>query len=52
MCLVNQLRSDYSGNLSRVGNVVDYLSVIDQYQFLLHICILVWVMFNLLRDKI
>ena len=52
MCLVNQFRSDYSGNLRRVENVVDYLSVIDQYQFLLHICILVGVMFHLLRDKI
>ena len=52
MCLVSQLRSDYSGNLSRVENVVDYLFVIDQYQFLLHICILVGVMFHLLRDRI
>ena len=52
MCLVSQLRSDYSGNLSRVGNVVGYLSVIDQYQFLLRICILIGVMFHLLRDKI
>ena len=51
MCLVNQLRSDYFGN-QRVGNVVDYLFVIDQCQFLLHICILVGVMFHLLRDKI
>ena len=50
--LVNQIRSDYSGNLSRVDNVADYLSVIDQYQFLLHICILVGVMFHLLQDKI
>ena len=52
MCLVNQLHSDYSGNLSRKENAVDYLFVIDQCQFLLHICILVGVMFNLLRDKI
>ena len=52
MCLVNQLRSDYSGNLSRVENVVGFLSVIDQYQFLLHIFILVEVMFHLLRDEI
>ena len=33
MFLVNQLRSDYFGNLNKVGNVVDYLSVIDQCQF-------------------
>ena len=50
--LINQLRSDYFGNLSRVENVVDYLFVIDQCQFLLHICILVGVMFHLLRDRI
>ena len=47
MCLVNQLRSDYFGNLSRVENVLDYLSVIDQCQ--LHS---VGVMFYHLRDKI
>ena len=52
MCLVNQLHCDYSGNLSRVENVVGYLYVVDQYQFLLHICILIGVMFHLLRDKI
>ena len=52
MCLVSQLRSDYSGNLSRVENIVDYLYVIDQYQFLLRIYILIGVMFHLLRDKI
>ena len=52
MCLVRQLRSDYSDNLSRVENVVSYLSVIDQYQFLLRIFILIGVMFHLLRDKI
>ena len=40
MFLVNQLHSDYFGNLSRVENVVDYLFVIDQCQFLLRICIL------------
>ena len=51
MCLVNQLHSDYSGNLSRVENVVGYLSVIDQYQFLLHICILIGVMFHLCEIK-
>ena len=52
MCLINQIRSDYFGNLSRVENVVDYLIVIDQSQLLVHICILVGVMFHLLRDKI
>ena len=52
MFLVNQLRGDYFGNLSQVGNVVDYLSVIDQCQFLMHTYILVGVMFHLLRDKI
>ena len=48
MFLVNKLRSDCFGNLSKVGKVVDYLSVIDQCQFLLHICILVGMMFHLL----
>ena len=52
MFQVNQLQSDYFGNLTKVGNVVDYLSVIDQCQFLMHICILIGVMFHLLRDKI
>ena len=52
MCLVNQLHSDYSGNLSRVENAVDCLFVIDQCQFLLHVCILVGGMFHLLQDKI
>ena len=52
MFQVNQLRSDYFGNLSKVGNVVDCLSVIDQCQFLLHICILIGVIFQLLQDKI
>ena len=52
MCLLNQLRSDYFGNLSRVGNFVDYLSVIVDCQFLLHICILVGVVFHVLRHKI
>ena len=52
MCRVNQLHSDYSGNLSRVENAVDYLFVINQCQFLLHICILVGVMFHLLQGKI
>ena len=52
MFLVDQLRSDYFDNLSKVGNVVGYLSVIDQYQFLLHICILVGVIFRLLQGKI
>ena len=52
MCQVNQLRSDDSGNLSRVENVVYYLSVIDQCQFLLHIYILVGVIFHHLRDTV
>ena len=52
MYLINQLHSDYFGNLDRVGKVVSYLFVIDQYQFLLHIYILIGVMFRLLRDKI
>ena len=52
MFLVDQLRSDYFGNLSKVGNVVGYLFVIGQCQFLLHICILVGVMFCLLQGKI
>ena len=52
MCLVIQLHSDFSGNLSRVENAVDYFFVIDQCQFLLHICIRVGGMFHLLQDKI
>ena len=51
MYLINQLHSDYFGNLGR-ENVVDYLFVIDQCQFLLRICILIGVMFHLLRDRI
>ena len=52
MFLVDQLRSDYFGYLSKVENVVGYLFVIDQCQFLLHICILVGVMFRLFQGKI
>ena len=52
MYLINQLRSDYFGNLDRVGNVVDYLFVFDQYQFLLRYYTLIGVMFHLLRDRI
>ena len=52
MFLVDQLRSDYFGNLSKVGNLIDYLFVIGQCQFLLHISILVGVMFHLLQGKI
>ena len=52
MYLINQLHSDYFGNLGRVENVVDYLFVIDQCQFLLPICILIGVMFHLLQDRI
>ena len=51
MCLKSQLHSDYFGNLNRVENVVDYLFVNDQSQFLLHICILIGLVFHLLRDK-
>ena len=51
MFLVNQLRSDCFDNLDNAGNVVNYLVVIDQCRFLLHICILVVVMFRLLQDK-
>ena len=51
MFLINQLHSDYFDNLGRVGNVVNYLFVIDQYRFLLRIYILVGVMFCLLRGK-
>ena len=50
MFQVNQLHSDYFGNLSRVENVLDYFFVIDQYQFLLRINILIEVMFHSLRD--
>ena len=49
MILINQLHSDYFGNLD---NVVNYLFVIDQYQFLLRIYILIGVIIRLLRDKI
>ena len=52
MFLVDQLDSDYFGNLSTVGNVVGYLFVIVQCQFILHICILVGVMFRPLQCKI
>ena len=51
MFQVDQLRSGYFGNLNKVGSVVDYLSVIVQRQFLLHICILVGVMFRFLQGK-
>ena len=39
MFQVDQLHNDYFDNLNKVGNVVNYLFVIVQYQFLLHICI-------------
>ena len=52
MFQVDQLRSGYFGNLSKVGSVGDYLFVIVQCQFLLLICILVGVMFRLLQGKI
>ena len=52
MFQVDQLCSGYFGNLNKVGSVVDYLFVIVQRQFLLHICILVGVMFCFLQGKI
>ena len=52
MFQVDQLRSGYFGNLSKVGSVGDYLFVIVQCEFLLHICILVGVMFRVLQGKI
>ena len=52
MFQVDQLRSGYFDNLNKVESVVDYLSVIVQRQFLLHICILVGVMFRFLLDRI
>ena len=52
MYLINQLHSENFGNLGRVENVVDCLFVIDQCQFLLRICILIGLMFHLLRDRI
>ena len=52
MLLVDQLRNDYFGNLSKVGNFVGYLFVIVQCLFLLRICILIGVMIHLLRDRI
>ena len=50
--LVDQLRNDYFGNLSKAGSVVGYLFVIGQCPFLLHICVLFGVMFRLLQGKI
>ena len=52
MFLLDQLRSACFDNLDKAGNVLDYLIVIDRSRFLLHICILVTVMFHLLRDEI
>ena len=52
MYLINQLHNDYFDNLDKVGNVVENLFVIDQYQFLLRFYILIGVMFRLLRDRI
>ena len=48
----NVLRNDCFDNLDIVENVVDYLFVIDLYQFLLHIFIVTLVMFHLLQGKI
>ena len=52
MFQVDQLRSGYFDNLNKVESVDDYLSVIVQRQFLLHICILVGVMFHFLQGRI
>ena len=43
---------DLLDNLNRVGNVISYLFVTDQYQFLMRICILILVMFHFLQDRI
>ena len=51
MYLINGLHSDCFDNLNRVENVVNCLSVIDLYQFLLHIYILVVVMFRFFQEK-
>ena len=51
MFLVYLLHSDDFDNLNKVGNVVSYLFVTDLYQFLLHICILIVVMFHFLQDR-
>ena len=52
MFQVDQLHNDYFDNLNKVGNVVNYLFVIVQYQFLLHICIPIGVMFRFLQGRI
>ena len=52
MFQVDQLRSDYFDNLNKVGNDVNYLFVIVQRQFLLHICIPIGVMFHFLQGRI
>ena len=52
MFLKDLLHSGYSDNLNRAGNVVIYLFVTDLYQFLLLICIPIWVMFHFLQDRI
>ena len=52
MYLTNRPYSDCFDNLNKLENVVDCLSVIDLYLFLLHIYILVVVMFRFLQDKI
>ena len=52
MFQVDQIHSDYFDNLNKVGNVVNYLFVIVQCQFLLHICITIGVMFHFLQIRI
>ena len=52
MFQVDQLHSDYFDNLNKVGNVVNYLFVIVQRQFLLHNCIPIGAMFHFLQGRI
>ena len=52
MFLIDLLHSGYFDNLNKVGNVVSYLFVTNLYQFLLHICIPILVMFHFLQDRI
>ena len=44
--LLDLLHSACFDYLNRVGKIVSYLFVTDLYQFLLHICIPIWVMFH------
>ena len=51
MFLVNLLRSGCFGNLDIAESVVNYFFMVFQYQFLLHICIVILVMFRLLQGN-